>query len=185
MSKKERFGSAQLLGNKNLAYGELTYQTLHKVIHWIEKSQSCKVHGDFWDLGHGTGKGAVAAALAQRFDKVSGVELLDGLFYESLRIKDKYVKSSGDATPIELVQGNYLELDWWTNTDFIYMNSIFEGTELLESIGKLASNMKPGSWFVSSFKPLPNEAGHWEQKLCKYMEMSWGQAPIFIQYKLK
>ena len=37
LSKKERFGSAKLLGNKNLAYGEITYATLHKVIMWIEK----------------------------------------------------------------------------------------------------------------------------------------------------
>ena len=143
------------------------------------------MQGNFWDLGHGTGKGAVAAALTKRFDKISGVELLDGLFYESLRLKDKYVKQTGDATPIELAQGDFLQLDWWTNTDFIYMNNIFEGSELIGKIAELAANMKAGSWFVTLFKPLPNDGGLWEVKLCKYLEMSWGQAPIHVQYKLK
>ena len=81
MSKKERFGSAKLLGNKNLAYGEITYATLHKVIVWIEKHFNCKVEGNFFDLGHGTGKAIVAAAIIRKFSSISGIELLDGLFY--------------------------------------------------------------------------------------------------------
>jgi hypothetical protein len=63
LSKKERFGSAKLLGNKNLAYGEVTYATLHLVVLWIEKHHKCKVSGNFVDLGHGTGKAIIAAAI--------------------------------------------------------------------------------------------------------------------------
>lgn len=103
MSKKERFGSAALLGNRNLAYGEITYTTLHKIVTWIERAFGCKISGKFCDLGSGTGKGMVAAGLLNRFDKISGIELLDGLYYESLRIKDKYVKLTQDQTPIEIV----------------------------------------------------------------------------------
>ena len=82
---------------------------------------------------------------------------------------------------MELVKGDFLEVDWWTDTDFVYMNSLFE-EDLLQKIGALAANMKPGSWFITSFKPLPDD-GKWEVCLCKYMEMSWGQAPIHVQRK--
>jgi serine acetyltransferase len=81
LSKKERFGSAKLLGNKNLAYGEITYATLHKVVLWIEKHFECKIGENFFDLGHGTGKAIVAAAIIGSFKQISGVELLDGLYY--------------------------------------------------------------------------------------------------------
>lgn len=74
--------------------------------------------------------------------------------------------------------------DWWASSDFIYMNNIFEGPGLIEKIGERATNMKPGSWFVTLFKPMPADE-KWEVKLCKYMEMSWGNAPIHVHYKLK
>ena len=36
---------------------------------------------------------------------------------------------------------------------------------------------------MTLFKPLPpNE--NWEVKLCKYMTMSWGNAPIHIHLKI-
>ena len=61
-------------------------------------------------MGSGTGKGMVAAGLLKRFDKISGIELLDGLYYESIRIKDKYVKITADTTtPFNIVQGNFLD----------------------------------------------------------------------------
>ena len=59
---------------------------------WIERAFQCKIKGKFCDLGSGTGKGLIAADLLMRFEKISGIELLDGLYYESLRIRDKYVK---------------------------------------------------------------------------------------------
>ena len=62
------------------------------------------------------------------------------------------------------------------------MANPFEG-EMMNEIDVLASKMKPKSWFVTLFKRLP-ESPLWELKLTKYMEMSWGQAPIFIHYKL-
>ena len=130
----------------------------------------------------------VAAGLLKRFDKISGIELLDGLYYESIRIKDKYVKITADTTThFNIVQGNFLDEqnDWWLQSDFIYMNNIFDGEALIDQIGQKASAMKQGSWFVTLFKPMPVDPEMWQLKLCKYMEMSWGSAPIHVHYKLK
>ena len=64
------------------------------------------------------------------------------------------------------------------------MNNIFEGPGLIDKIADRASKMKVGTWFVTLFKPMPVDPSVWEVKLCKYMEMSWGNAPIHIHYKL-
>lgn len=64
------------------------------------------------------------------------------------------------------------------------MNNIFEGPGLLEEIGERASKMKAGSWFVTLFKPLPVDP-KWEVRLCKYMQMSWGNAVLHVHYKLE
>jgi len=69
------------LNDKNLAYGEITCSTLLQILTWCNKKQT--LQGTFYDLGSGSGKCLIAAALSAYFQQVRGVELLDGLFYES------------------------------------------------------------------------------------------------------
>ena len=86
------------MSNKHLAYGEVTYTTLAKVIIWIEKSGYQKPGGIFYDVGHGAGKGLIAAALFGGFSQIKGIELLDGLYYVSLRQKELFFKNSTQVT---------------------------------------------------------------------------------------
>jgi len=44
--------------------------------------------------------------------------------------------------------------------------------------------MKPGSWFVTLFKPLPADE-RWQLKLVKFMTMSWGNALVHVHHKVK
>ena len=80
-----------------------------------------------------------------------GVELLDGLFYESVRMTDKLAKKC--QLEVSLKQGNLLTEEW-SGSDFVYMSNPFE-YDMLEKVGVIASLMKVGSWFVTLFKPLP------------------------------
>lgn len=153
---------------------------------WIEKQHSCRVEGNFFDLGHGSGKAVVAAAIIGSFKQITGIELLDGLYYQSIRQKDKYLKQTGDTNQdIKLLQGNFLEesYEWWSQSDFVYMNNVFED-DLIARIGVIASSMKPGSWFVTTFKPLPADE-KWDRRLTKFMTMSWGMALVHVHFKLK
>ena len=67
-------------------------------------------------------------------------------------------------------------------SDFVFLNNNFEGAGLIEQIGERAKLMKLGSWFVTLFKPLPVDE-RWEIKLCKFMEMSWGNAVLYVHFK--
>ena len=57
----------------------------------------CNIKGNFYDLGHGSGKAIVAAAIIGCFERITGIELLEGLYYQSIRQKDKYLKETGES----------------------------------------------------------------------------------------
>jgi hypothetical protein len=46
--------------------------------------------GKFVDMGSGTGKGCLAAALLHPFDSVVGIELLEKLYEASVTLKETY-----------------------------------------------------------------------------------------------
>ena len=69
---------------------------------WIEQSGYNRPSGTFYDVGHGAGKGLIAAAICGNFSKIKGVELLDGLYYVSLRLKDTYTKSLTTVSTVEI-----------------------------------------------------------------------------------
>ena len=170
-----------------MKYGEIIYSTLCKAILWIERTHSQKIEGTFFDVGHGAGKGLIAAALCKRFEKIGGVELLPGLFYESVKLRDTYTQSQQDTTTIfELIEGDFLENTQWTTADLVYMNSVFDGGFLLEQISEEASKMKVGAWFLTTFKPLLlNESGVWEIRHEEEVDMSWGRITMYFHHKVK
>ena len=81
VSKKER-EEKELKRDTNLVYGEVTFEALATVIEKIKKVYGLPnaydsgaegflqpgQRGMFYDLGSGTGKGVVSAALAHNFD---------------------------------------------------------------------------------------------------------------------
>eukprot|EP00826_Nyctotherus_ovalis_P033688 TRINITY_DN2742_c0_g2_i2.p1 TRINITY_DN2742_c0_g2~~TRINITY_DN2742_c0_g2_i2.p1 ORF type:complete len:289 (+),score=68.53 TRINITY_DN2742_c0_g2_i2:944-1810(+) len=71
-------------GEQKLKGSEFTYGEIH-FLHFLPVlSYAADCHGGsnlvFWDLGAGAGKVLIAAALAERFSKVCGVEFLEGLY---------------------------------------------------------------------------------------------------------
>lgn len=69
----------------NLTYGEIDFISIGEIFKTIgERYGGVPDGGIFYDLGHGTGKGVLAAALVHNFDEVRGIELLEGLYNVSL-----------------------------------------------------------------------------------------------------
>ena len=48
------------------------------------------------DLGHGTGKGVLAGCLIHEFETCRGIEILENLQKQSLRLKDTYEAFVGE-----------------------------------------------------------------------------------------
>ena len=49
--------------------------------------------GVFYDLGHGTGKPALAAALLHDFESVNGIEILESLYTLSMKLRSVWMEN--------------------------------------------------------------------------------------------
>ena len=89
--------------------------------------------GKFIDLGSGTGKGWIAAALLHPFDRVFGVEILDGLYNASLELVAKYNALLPDhkfmspelydtIPPIEIQKNDFFQTNFY-DCDILFLNS--------------------------------------------------------------
>ncbi len=101
VSKKER--EELNLRDPNLVYGEITFETLGIIFEKIKKVYGRPMQGTsgpegvlqsrggiFYDLGSGTGKGVIGAAILHNFDVCYGIEYLEGLYSLSLDALNAY-----------------------------------------------------------------------------------------------
>jgi hypothetical protein len=101
VSKKER--EEMNLRDPNLVYGEVTFETMGLIFEKIKKVYGRPFQGAsgsegilqgrggiFYDLGAGTGKGVIAAAILHNFDVCYGIEYLEGLYSLSLDALNAY-----------------------------------------------------------------------------------------------
>lgn len=101
VSKKER--EELNLKDPNLVYGEVTFETMGILIEKIKKVYGKPYQGSsgpqgflqgrggiFYDLGSGTGKAVIGAAILHNFDVCYGIEYLEGLYSLSLDALNAY-----------------------------------------------------------------------------------------------
>jgi Histone methylation protein DOT1 len=160
-SKKEREEAGKK--DNNLIYGEITFDTFGIVIEKIRRiygkpdvgssgPDGVLQHrgGIFYDLGSGTGKPVVAAALLFNFDLCCGIEVLEGLYSVSLDLMQSYnTRGKSSAllagrdyeTHCQCVQGSFLNMKIkdWRDGDIVFMNSTCFDDKLMEKIAKRAS----------------------------------------------
>ena len=108
----------QLAPSSSLVYGEIDFFAFVNILDLISPAEG----SSFVDLGHGTGKAVVAAALmfSPQFTRIHGIELLTSLYSESVVAVQDYARkiSSGkyhkyfveghSTCDITLAQGDFL-----------------------------------------------------------------------------
>lgn len=200
-SKKER--EEQSLKATTLVYGEISFEAFGIVIEKIkkvygkpdvgtsgEKGVLQNRGGTFYDLGHGTGKAIVAAAILHNFDQCIGFEILEGLFSVSLDMQASYnTRGKSKLTDREFdtfctfLHADFLDIKAkdWRDGDVVFANSTCYDDELMNKIAILALGMKKGSFFVTFTKRLPsNDFAVLEHTMER---MSWGEATVYIHQK--
>mmetsp|Transcript_33015 Transcript_33015/g.32724 ORF Transcript_33015/g.32724 Transcript_33015/m.32724 type:complete len:228 (+) Transcript_33015:797-1480(+) len=131
----------------------------------------------FWDLGCGAGKCMIAAALAfPELKKCCGVELLPGL-YESCKATCENIKTDLSIAPLEVIQGNMLEVDW-SDADIIFTSSICFPQELIDGMLEKAHSLKKGARFIT-LKTFPQN-DIFEVKYNLRVKMTWGKTGVYI-----
>lgn len=145
--------------------------------------------GKFYDIGHGSGRVVIAAALVHNFDYSIGIEILNGLYLLSEKVKlswsNYYHNYFSKENKILFYNGSLFDLNIldWTDGSVVFANSTCFGVEMMLKIADVASNMKIGSYFISlSYQLNEERSGFTLLEEVRY-EMSWGHADWFIHRK--
>jgi len=204
VSKKERDETGR--NQANLVYGEINFESFGVAFEKIKSKYGLPGEGTtpdqgilqapggtFYDIGSGTGKPAVAAAVLHPFEVAGGVEILEGLYETSLQVAERFssvglpmLAEVGQTmeTEVDFVHGDITDLETldWTDGDIVFANSTCFDDGLMQAVAKLAVGMKKGSIVITLTKRLPSKSFKvLEQQL---YQMSWGGATVYIQQKL-
>lgn len=183
LSRKERV--AKGLTSTDLAYGEVTFDTMRNILGQLKELDLLKKKkGTFIDLGAGTGKAVLAAAMLHSFERCVGVEVLHSLHSASNELletfKDKYADEFRHNPEIEFVLGDIAEFPWKT-ADIVFINMAAFTEPLVETIKEIASDMPKGACCVTITKQLHLKS--FEVLHTSEQELNWGQSHVYVHVK--
>ncbi|MDR1425661.1 MAG: methyltransferase domain-containing protein [Rickettsiales bacterium] len=145
---------------KYLIYGEMPFLELAHIFEEPKISDDFKRASVFYDLGSGTGKVVIGAALLlPKLKKIIGIEIVETLFDTSVQIREKFESQTGLTNKIEFINDNFLKIDYSSpSPDIVFMHYPMHEAEnlYLELEEKLTNELKPGTLIVSCIRDLKN-----------------------------
>jgi precorrin-6B methylase 2 len=161
-------------------YGEIDFLSFILILQKIEP----KPNEIYYDLGSGSGKSVLAAALSCHFSKSCGIELLPGLVklaHKQLE-RAKQLWPSADLSSIEFIQGDFLLLDF-SDADVVFINATCLHYQTWQALTVKLASLKPGSRVITTTKKLL----HQDFKLLYEGRelMSWGMNSVNIYVKIR
>lgn len=182
-------------GPHSLTYGEICFFSIGAILDLAEP-QPGEV---FVDLGHGTGRAVIAAALlhSETLSCCRGIELLPQLVELSGVAQAAHaalVQQDAGALydprcRVELVCGDLTEVDvadpgCWVHGDVVFANSTCFTSELMGQLAMLAGkHLKLGSRMISLTTAL--DSPYLELVHERQYAMSWGAATAFVYRRVE
>ena len=205
-SQKERYETGQKK-DSTLVYGEISFESFEIIFHKIKNLYGIRNEGSsgpegflqrpgglFYDLGSGTGKPCVAAALLHNFERCTGVEILEGLHTVSQSLIERYnstkesllqLPSREFHTAIQTFKGDMLQTDIvdWRDADVLFANSTCYSSQIMSKISNIAMGLKKGAFIVTFTSHLTPMSPHFEILDCEAHSQSWGESTVYIMQK--
>ena len=170
----------------NFIYGEVNFRSISYILLYLSYKYGIK-EGYFFDLGSGTGRAVIGAALTYPFSKYIGIELLETLYKASIEIKQLFEKDyNNDKKPdIEFINGDFLKQDL-SKSSVIFINSTTFSDKLLGDLAdKFNNECAQGCLVVNTTMELSKlDKNKWEFLPYFRRYMSWGIATVNV-YKRK
>ena len=91
-----------------IQYGEVDAAAFASALQWV----SPRIGEHFYDLGSGTGKAVLTAAVTHPFGRVTGIEILEPLHLLAKRALARLAPEALQAAAVRLVHGDALAHDW-------------------------------------------------------------------------
>ncbi|MBN1209840.1 MAG: SAM-dependent methyltransferase [Myxococcaceae bacterium] len=145
-SEKKRMGMQDL----STTYGEILPQAFHEVLSAVSPRE-----GEvFFDLGSGTGKATLLAALAFPFSRSVGIELLPGLGDAARQVLGRFdaevrpgLSPEYQQRKIEYLDGDFLRYDL-SEADVVFAHGTCYPHEVIGQLGVKLAELRPGSRVV-------------------------------------
>jgi precorrin-6B methylase 2 len=171
-SEKERMGRQEAA----TTYGEVIPTAFHDVM-----LAAAPREGEvFFDLGSGTGKATLLAALAFPFSRVVGIELLPGLGDAARQVLRRYDAEIRPRLPpenqrqrIDFIDGDFLVQDL-SEADVLFAHGTCYGPELMGKLTHKLAELKPGARVVMAGQTLSSPELVFQKM--KVMKTDWGSA---------
>jgi hypothetical protein len=179
------------LTSANLTYGEVDFLSLAEIFDLIKTRHGpIPSGGKFYDLGSGSGKAVVGAALLHDFNSCEGIEIMESLFnfsqsllelYSQMRLHLLYTYPDlwTSLPDVHFFQGDMFDFNW-SDASFIFINSTCFDVKMMETLSSAPVN--PGTWAVTLTKSL--KSTQWSMKQSLRKAMSWGEATVFIHQRI-
>ena len=184
----------------SLNYGEIPFQTLslalqrikikYKGLSWSATNFSAGTDV-FYDLGSGTGKAVIAAALYHSsFQKISGIEILQKLHQVSVQVLTAYrnyvaATDTLNLAPVDTLLGDITEVPWYNDATVVFCNTLAFDGPLLCTLAELLSNLSSGCFLITSGRL--NDANRLDHDFvlleCSFEEYSWGKSSLYIHQR--
>jgi precorrin-6B methylase 2 len=177
LSKKARDQFS--LAHPKYIYGEIVFLSFAKILEW-----SAPKPGEvFYDLGSGTGKAVITAALLFPFSKTIGIEVLSILHQASCEQKKKLVPFLPKLNEVVIfLCADFLTRDL-SDAGVIFINATsFLGAIWDNFLEKLPS-LSLGTRVITVSKKITHDS--FNLLYSTRCAMSWGYASIFIYCKIK
>lgn len=162
------------LKDKELTYGEITFQSFWDIL----DSLDLKDNLTFYDVGCGTGKPVIVAALYDAFSSTIGYEIIPEIHSAAESIRNILIRTYPEiGYKVNFVLADALEQDI-QNADVVFLPSTCFSQANMHLFAEKCTYMKKGSYIITLTKPLPGLAFELIQQ--KKYEMSWGATTVNI-----
>lgn len=180
--------------SKTFSYGEIPFESFEALFALVRAvSDGSALRGTtFVDLGSGTGKAVISAALLGQFRECRGIELVENLHAEAIKLKEEVwngkIKDLLHSPPprIEFCRKDLAADDWASEgVGMVYACSTMFTPDLMKCIGRKASlGLGVGAVVVTLTKPLDLQdagiGGNMALRCETWLRMSWGPARVFV-----
>lgn len=168
---------------KSLTYGEVIVESMVDILDAV----GGPLRGTFYDLGSGTGKAVLLAALLGNFDRVIGIEIVPELHAASVKMRDEYYAFVKPHLPeakhhtIDFILADILTHDF-SDGDVVFVQSTCFPEELMAAVERKLEKLKVGAKTVSLSRPIASHS--FVVEISGRCRLGWGEATVYIQRKV-
>ncbi|MEW6366534.1 MAG: hypothetical protein AB1714_18050 [Acidobacteriota bacterium] len=164
----------------NLGYGEVMPHALHQIL----RDMPAREGAVFYDLGSGTGRTLMLAALLFDFPRLVGIEIVEALHQTALAALDRYNHEIRPGLPAAKQQQTIefrcadLRTEDFSDADVVFVHATCFRPKLMEALARQLERLRPGARVAITSKVITSS--RFETTRIETYEMDWGATPVLF-----